>query len=49
MASAYALEMTISSWVDPEYPSAGPFRTQSAGSMRPLSNFEALLGALLSM
>ena len=39
-----ALEMTISSWVDPEYPSAKPFRTQSAESMGALGKFEVVLG-----
>ena len=48
-ASANAPEMTISSWPDPEYPSAKPFRTKSADSMRGLGNFEVVSGTLLSM
>jgi hypothetical protein len=36
--------MTISSWVDPEYPSAKPFRAQSAESMGALGKFEVVLG-----
>ena len=48
-ASANALEMTISSWVDPEYPLCQAFRTQSAESMGALGKFEVVLGTLLSM
>jgi hypothetical protein len=43
-ASANALEMTISSWVDPEYPPAKPFRTQSADSMGAFGKFEVVFG-----
>lgn len=48
-ASANALEMTISSWVSPDYPSAKPFRTQLADSRRASGKVEAVLDTLLSM